>query len=148
MTRRSRRTTSPALVALPAVIALALLAAFLFLPSGGIVRAGEPIHWHARLDIVINGEEIPIPAGVGLPEGRPPAPTHTHDWDNIIHTEAWEPQTLGSFFDTWGVVFTDRCLFQYCDEDYEMFVNGQLSRAFARYIPQDGDIILIVLNTL
>ena len=113
-------------------------------------QLGEPrIHWHASLQIVIDGREIPIPAGVGLTPS--PKVQHTHDWDGIIHieTESEEPANfrLGTFFDIWGVSFSKGCLFQYCGLDLSMFVNGEESQEFDNYLLQDGDEVLIVLET-
>lgn len=109
------------------------------------------IHWHARVTIIINGEEIPIPANVGISETEQ-AVQHTHEWDNIIHIEASsssaENTRLGTFFHIWGVRLTKDCLFQYCNEDFHMLVNDEENFDFDEYQMKDGDDILLVLNSL
>jgi len=111
--------------------------------------ASEAIHWHARVEILINSQDIPIPANVGLSETRQEV-QHTHDWDNVIHIEAVpseENLRLGKFFEIWAVRFTKNCLFQFCNEDMRMFVNGEESFDFDDYIMQDGDEILITVRS-
>lgn len=73
------------------------------------------VHYHAHLDVFVNGTAVPVPAGLGInvgPNGTMPehgepgiAPLHTHDTDGILHIEA--PQatdfTLGQVFQLWEV---------------------------------------------
>lgn len=110
----------------------------------------EPkIHWHTQLNIMVNGMDIPIPAGVGL-KGKIPEVQHTHDWDNVIHIETNDNITenfrLGKFFDIWGVVFNSTCLFQFCHEDLHIYVNGEETADFDNYLLKDQDIIQIEVN--
>jgi hypothetical protein len=110
--------------------------------------SGGEIHWHARLRILVNGMNIPVPAGIGL--GKTQEIQHTHDWDGVIHIEGLptpDNLRLGKFFDIWGVVFNSNCIFQYCNEDMKMFVNGRQNFEFDSYLLRDGDEILITVNT-
>jgi len=62
-------------------------------------------HVHAELRVYVNGQQIPVPAQIGIdPQGRFLAPLHTHDSSGVIHIEAGRPYpfTLGQFFDVWG----------------------------------------------
>ena len=67
----------------------------------------QPIHWHPKLKIIINGEEQLIPVGIGINIGKSMdyeisgmrmSPTHTHESDGTIHLEnnrPWQkPETL------------------------------------------------------
>jgi len=100
-------------------------------------------HTHAHLDVMVDGERVTIPAGIGIdieaPVGIDIQPTddgtatqyfvtqcdapclsalHTHDPGGIIHTESQnanqEPFTLGQFFTEWGVRLDDSCVGEFC----------------------------------
>jgi len=118
-------------------------------PEAPLPKPSSGIHWHVRLRIQVNEMDIPIPAGIGL---DPQKVQHTHDWDGVIHIEAPtaspEHIRLGKFFDVWGVKFTKNCLFQFCGEDFHMVVNSKEIFDFDDYLMQDGDQILIEVNTL
>jgi hypothetical protein len=76
------------------------------------------VHYHASLQIYVNGQLQPMPAGVGivLPDGtNSPHLTsngatsciyslHTHDASGIVHIESPDNRTytLGNLFDIWG----------------------------------------------
>jgi hypothetical protein len=67
------------------------------------------VHYHAHLDIIVNGSAVLVPAGVGfvITNGLATGITvlHTHDTSGIIHIESPVdvPYTLGQFFTEWGV---------------------------------------------
>jgi hypothetical protein len=81
------------------------------------VAAGVPcdslehtqVHYHAALQIVYQGNVLPIPANIGI-SGDPTAPTcfywlHVHAANpNVIHIESPATQsfTLGQFFSVWS----------------------------------------------
>src|SRR5215211_1157775 len=60
-------------------------------------------HVHANLKIYINGQEVPVPANVGVRPGDCLFWLHTHDGSGTIHVEAPSPRdyTLGQFFKIW-----------------------------------------------
>ena len=63
------------------------------------------MHYHAHIDLVVRGERVPIPAGVGIDaKEQKISPLHTHDVTGIVHIESAEdiPFTLGQFFTEWG----------------------------------------------
>lgn len=120
------------------------------LPVPAIEETGPGLHWHARLSIYINGELIPIPADVGAGTEKGQI-QHTHEWDNVIHMhvpdESREWRTLSYFFDVWGVTFTDDCIFQYCNVEMDMTVNGEPNLELRHYAMRDQDDIVLVVRT-
>ena len=91
------------------------------------------VHYHAHLDINIDGDKVEVPAYLGfvVKNGKALglAPLHTHDPTGIIHIENSVPGkfVLGQVLVEWGVRFTDRCLGSYCTgggKDLAVFVNG------------------------
>ncbi len=76
--------------------------------AAGLPMLGEEklaVHYHAHLDIVINGTQIPVPASIGIDQARGLiAPLHTHEPDGIVHIESATdiPFTLGQLFTAWG----------------------------------------------
>lgn len=76
------------------------------------------VHYHAHLDVFVNGKKVPVPGGLGInvgPNGQAPAhgspgiaPLHTHDATGVVHIEAPKADkfTLGQVFDEWGVRLT------------------------------------------
>jgi hypothetical protein len=92
------------------------------------------VHYHAHLDITINGQAVAVPPYLGfVAKGQHLvglAPLHTHLADGIIHIENNVPATfvLGQFFVEWGVRFTPTCLGPYCTghgKELAVFVNGK-----------------------
>ena len=100
-------------------------------------------HTHAHLDIRVDGEDVVVPAGIGVDIEAPTgiqkvktadgtateyyvtlcfapclSPLHTHDPSGIVHTESikdnQEPYTLGQFFTEWGVPLDDQCVGEFC----------------------------------
>jgi hypothetical protein len=77
------------------------------------------VHYHANLQIYVDGQQVPVPAGVGIvePDSSIASPhqssngtlsclynLHTHDGSGIIHIESPDNRdyTLGNLFDIWG----------------------------------------------
>ena len=81
-------------------------------------------HVHAHLDVFFNGEQVAVPAGIGIDTTNPAvqadsegvgllrdcakpciSPLHTHATDGVLHTETKTPapNTLGQFFVEWDV---------------------------------------------
>ena len=68
---------------------------------------GLAIHIHPWLKIVVNGQNVTIPADIGMTNGCE-EPTHTHDASGIIHLEspdATGQYTLGGFFQVWSATY-------------------------------------------
>ena len=73
----------------------------------------EEVHLHAHLRIIAGGEDVEVPAGVGLEaNGRPISPLHTHTPDGLLHVESPTARTyrLVEFMAVWGVPLTDDCI--------------------------------------
>ena len=71
---------------------------------------GNATHIHAHLDIYIHGQQLAVPAEIGIPSTGGITPVHTHDTSGIIHIESPDynaSYTLSQFFDIWGVKLTD-----------------------------------------
>ncbi len=106
------------------------------------------MHIHQILTITVNGEQILIPANIGLLNGVM-RPIHTHDSSGKIHVEGTCPRdfTLGEFFDVWGQTFTEQCIMENCvDETHtlRMYVNGIESTMFRNLVLKNEDEIEIV----
>jgi hypothetical protein len=68
---------------------------------------GSAEHFHAHLDLIVNGQPIQVPAQLGIdPSGASLAEMHTHDTTGVIHIESpstHKHYTLRQLFDEWGV---------------------------------------------
>ena len=71
---------------------------------------GMAEHYHPHLQIIANGNEVPVPANIGVdPATGAMSALHTHELDGTIHIEAdqvGEVFTLGQLFIQWGVKLT------------------------------------------
>jgi hypothetical protein len=80
------------------------LAAAAGLPMGPM---GMAEHYHPRLQIVVDGKPIEIPANLGVdPQTGQMSAVHTHTPDGVIHVEAAQAGqtfTLGQLFAEWNV---------------------------------------------
>ncbi len=109
------------------------------------IVSNKGLHWHARLSIKINGEEIAIPTNIGVNGvtgiGGDPMELHTHAEDGIIHAEftgliTKEQLTLKNFFEVWGKDFSkDSILGHKADDGHiiKMFVDGKENFEFENY---------------
>jgi len=108
------------------------------------------IHWHSRISIRVKGENIPIPANIGISGVH--NPIHTHDADGVVHLEfsgivADRNLRLKEFFRVWGKKFNKECIFDNCNGpggQVKMLVNGEPNAEFENYIMKDGDVIEII----
>jgi len=83
-----------------------------FIAAAGLQVLGQEalsVHYHAHLDIIVNGSAVPVPADLGFViangQGLGITVLHTHDTSGIVHIESPtnSPYTLGQFFTEWGV---------------------------------------------
>jgi hypothetical protein len=97
------------------------------LPNEG---TGE--HFHAHLDVYVDGKAVTVPAWIGFTDGSPgqpggASPVHTHDASGIIHIEAETPgdrYTLAQILREWGVLTENGAIGAYAAEEWSVFVNG------------------------
>jgi hypothetical protein len=140
-------STSPPPWAPPAVIDNGALSAA-YVAAAGLPYSEEmlQVHYHAHLDININGKPVEVPPYLGwVAKGQNAiglSPLHTHDASGVIHIENSVPAdfVLGQVFVEWGVRYTATCIARFCSgvgNDLAVFVNGK------RY---DGDPTRIVLT--
>ncbi|MUL43672.1 hypothetical protein FZ103_21325 [Streptomonospora sp. PA3] len=68
---------------------------------------GTARHFHAHLDVIVDGEAVVVPANLGIhPEGNAMSELHTHDERGVLHVEAPTADkryTLGQVFAQWDV---------------------------------------------
>jgi hypothetical protein len=67
---------------------------------------GLVLHFHAHIDIFVNGKKVKVPALVGInPGANYLTELHTHDTRGVIHIEAQKSRdfTVGQFFAEWAV---------------------------------------------
>lgn len=121
------------------------------------------IHMHASLRIIVHGEPVTIPEGIGMVpslyhthvldrygiQNPKTYPLHTHDTSGIIHIESNDIKTftLGQFFDVWGKRFDENCILDKCNDGANrvtMYVNGIENSDFEDYVLKNNDIITIV----
>jgi hypothetical protein len=88
-------------------------------------------HYHAHLNIFINGLSYLVPAGIGIKPSECIYWLHTHDISGIIHVESPENKSfsLGQFFDVWGKKFNNSQIFDFTVNESEnktllVYING------------------------
>jgi len=124
------------------------------------VEAGVPTmaegggeHFHPLLDVYVRGDQIAVPANIGIDPAKPPtemAGLHTHDTSGTIHNEAGTGSTLGQFFAVWGVPFSPRELGTYeagGKQEVRMGVDGEPSQAYGDLKLADGQQIVVAYGT-
>jgi hypothetical protein len=84
--------------------------------SGGATSESPFVHYHAHLDILVDGHSEPVASSIGRANGVVFSPLHTHASSGMIHIEAPRDQkfTLGMLFTEWGVRLTGACVGGYC----------------------------------
>jgi hypothetical protein len=91
-------------------------------PAGAIRTAGLSTagsegtaeHYHAHLDVIVNGKNVAVPNGIGVDNAAQLiSPLHTHDTTGAIHIETptkGTPYYLGQVFTEWGVGLSQHML--------------------------------------
>ena len=115
--------------------------------------AGTPVHEHADFKVYLNSQEYDFTQekyqSTDTNELDPD--THLHDGNGEIIHKHKSGITLGYFFETIGMAFTDSCLTldtgeEFCSDDnatLKFLVNGQSNDQFGAYEFRDEDQILI-----
>lgn len=110
-------------------------------------------HFHPLLEIHVRGEQVPVPANIGIDPAQPPelmAGLHTHDTTGTIHNEAGTGSTLGQFFEVWGIEFAPTRLGPYeasGEERVRMWVDGEPSQGFGDLKLADGQQIVVAFGS-
>jgi hypothetical protein len=134
-------------------------------------------HVHAHLDIFLDGQEVLVPAAIGINITDPQviaftesdgsfsyggietpcstpciSPLHTHAEFGTIHTESATPAqpTLGQFFIEWNVELSETCVGEHCEPDTEIafYVNAEPYTGDPNDIElADQTLIVIVIGT-
>jgi hypothetical protein len=91
------------------------------------------VHYHAHLDIFVNGIHQPVAASIGRVRQSYFSPLHTHATSGMVHIEAPTDVriTLGMLFTEWGVRLTSTCAGGYCEPGTPVvgYVNGSRTHA-------------------
>jgi len=125
------------------------------------------LHYHAHLDIVLDGRAVPVPPGLGISvtdaagnirgshtPGRPGiAALHTHDTSGVLHVESpTNPQfTLGQLFTEWDLRLGPGQIGSYRDQPgtrVQVYVNGRpFTTNPTRLVLQAHQEIAVVIST-
>jgi len=73
-------------------------------------REGNVEHIHAHLDVLVDGQAVPVPAGIGIDvHRRTISPLHTHDASGVLHIESPVKRqfSLGELFSEWQVSLSE-----------------------------------------
>jgi len=87
---------------------------------------GLVLHFHAHIDIFVNGKKVKIPALVGINPGAGYlTELHTHDARGVIHIEAQKARdfTVGQFFAEWAVYLDSHSIGGY--SGMKWYLNGK-----------------------
>ena len=104
---------------------------------------GNVEHIHVHLDVLNDGQPVPVPANIGIDTARRAiSPLHTHDDSGVVHIESPVKRqfSLGEFFSEWGVSLSANNiggLRATGDKRVRVYVNGQ---------PRAGDPAAIMFN--
>jgi hypothetical protein len=109
------------------------------------------VHYHAHLDIFVNGRPEPVAASIGRHDDSFFSPLHTHAASGLIHIEAPSDQqfTLGMLFTEWGVRLDGDCVGGYCEPATPIaaYINGQrTSDAVPAIVFRKGEEIALVIG--
>ena len=107
------------------------------------------VHYHPVLEIVINEQQISIPANTGINhDGCSMRGVHTHDSTGKIHVEMDKKYNvpIESFFIVWGETFNENQILDYVvDEDHEIIVtlDGQRVYTYEDTVVDDQEVLRI-----
>ena len=107
------------------------------------------VHYHPLIEIVINGQEVSIPANIGINhDGCSMRGVHTHDSSGKIHVEMDKKYNVPaeSFFLIWGETFNENQILDYVvDDDHEIVVtlNGDSVDTFEDTVMEDSEVLRI-----
>jgi hypothetical protein len=88
------------------------------------------VHFHAHLDIVVNGQSVTVPADIGIAAEDAISSMHTHDATGIVHIESPSAAkfSLGQFFTEWQIPLSTTCIKTVCNtgaSSWRFYLKGQ-----------------------
>lgn len=97
-----------------------------------LMSEGSAEHYHAHLDVFLDGSRVPVPADIGFsfgPDGQPNgiSALHTHDTTGIVHVEApaaGRTYTVGEVLTEWGVLDASGSMPGSTLSQWSAYVNG------------------------
>jgi hypothetical protein len=111
-------------------------------------------HIHQNLNLFIDGNQVQIPANIGIAGASELAVIHVHPdsaggSDNVIHIESPEQKlfTLGDFFGVWGLKFTATSIGGYTNgggKTVQVYVDGQRYEGNPTQLPLANHEVLTV----
>jgi hypothetical protein len=111
------------------------------------------VHYHAHLDIVVDGQPVTVPQYVGIDENAQTITAlHTHDTSGVIHIESGAdiPFTLGQFFTEWGQQLSSTQVGPVAvgaDKEVHLIVNGkEVTGDPAKYVLKAHDEVALVVG--
>ncbi len=114
---------------------------------------GLSAHYHFNLELFVNGDPEVVPANISIESSSCYRPIHTHDSTGYVHVELptnyqGNNPTVGDFFSIWGQTLSPNGMLGQAGE-VTMTVNsvGQ-SGNIQYYVPSDGDVIVLRLDSL
>jgi hypothetical protein len=118
----------------------------------GAVSESSFVHYHAHLDIFVNGDPEPVAPSIGRHGDYVFSPLHTHASSGMIHIEASRNQrfTLGMLFTEWGVRLTTNCVGGYCRPrtPVSAYVDGhRVSEPMPDIVFRKGEEIALVIGS-
>jgi hypothetical protein len=117
----------------------------------GLPAEGTTLHEHANVQVFVNGEQQPVPQGIGIAEEL--ASLHTHTADGLVHVESSQIRdfTLGEFFDVWGVFLSGTCVGAHCEQGQEeliVFLDGErVSGPIRDVVLDDHSVVVVTFGT-
>jgi hypothetical protein len=122
--------------------------------SAGLAGASSEsltVHYHAHLDIFVNGRSEPVASSIGREGDTFFSPLHTHASSGMIHIEAPRDRrfTLGMLFTEWGVRLTRNCAGGYCRPATRInaYIDGHRTReALSAIVLRKGEEIALVIG--
>ncbi|NUP52129.1 MAG: hypothetical protein HOW97_33125 [Catenulispora sp.] len=108
------------------------------------------VHYHAHLDVIVDGQKIPVPQYIGIDENAQTITAlHTHDASGILHIESDKdtPFTLGQAFTEWGQPLSTTQVGPVAigaDKTVKLIVNGkEVSGDPAQYVLKAHDEVVV-----
>lgn len=97
-----------------------------------LTSEGGAEHYHAHLDVYVDGSHVPVPADIGFSFGTNGQPNgisalHTHDTTGIVHVEApvaGRTYTTSQVLTEWGVLGPSGSMPGSTISEWSVYVNG------------------------